>query len=93
MVEAFPDCLPYGGEFADPVPHLTALKSEDAAALDAAQRLLESRLARPLAARLDACSLFAETEAGWREMLRFPLRGRAAPPDPASPCKPRDALR
>ena len=75
LVQAFPDCLSYDGEFADPVPHMTALKSQDSAELDAAQKLLESRLAQPVAARLDACSLFAETDAGWREMLRFPLGG------------------
>ena len=75
LVQAFPDCLPYEGAFPDPVPHLTALKSEDDAALESAQRILEVRLAVPLATRLNTCALYAETETGWREVLRFRLGG------------------
>lgn len=71
--QAFPDCPPYGGRFADPVPHLTVAALQDEARLDSIQAKLERRLARPLRVRVETCALFIRTDEGWIERLRFPL--------------------
>ena len=78
LAAAFTDCPPYGGRFADPVPHLTVAKGEEAA-LASVERELARRLARPVTARAAHGSLFA-FDRGWREIARFPLGAAAADP-------------
>jgi hypothetical protein len=73
LADAFPDCPPYGGLYADPVPHLTVALGEDEAVLDRAERRLSRRLEVPIEARIASAALFARTPDGWREMRRFPL--------------------
>jgi 2'-5' RNA ligase len=72
VVAAFPDYPPYEGAYDDPTPHLT-LALGDGAALDAAERVVARHLVRPLQSDIDACSAYALTDRGWREMERFPL--------------------
>jgi 2'-5' RNA ligase len=73
LVEAFPDCPPYGGRFADPVPHLTVAIHGNEGVLDKAEARLARRLARPFTARVESCVLYAEAGERWSERLRFPL--------------------
>ncbi len=73
LVEAFPDCKPYGGRHQDPEPHLTVAIQPHEPRLDRAARTLRRRLERPIFARIGSCALFAQTAHGWREQRRFPL--------------------
>ncbi len=78
LAEAFPDCPPYGGKFAEPVPHLTVAMGEDST-LGPVEQEMTRRLARPVTARVTRASLFA-FDRGWREIARFPLGAAAADP-------------
>ena len=74
FVEAFPDCPPYGGAFADPHPHLTVGSQID----DATADLLERAIARglPLATRVDHLTLLVEDNEGrWTVSQAWPLAG------------------
>ena len=73
ITEAFPDCPPYGGGVAEPVPHLTVAMDEDEAVLDAAEKTLRGRLAAPVRARIGALELYLHTSQGWRQRRRFRL--------------------
>ncbi len=73
LVEAFPDCPPYGGRHRDPEPHLTVAIQPNEARLGRAERTLRRRLARPVRAHIESCALFAHAAGGWREQRRFPL--------------------
>ena len=73
LVEAFPECPPYGGRHADPEPHLTVAIQPNEARLGRAERTLRRRLTRPVRARIESCALFALRPEGWREQHRFPL--------------------
>lgn len=75
VVAAFPAHLPYGGLYADPVPHLTVgeLRLGSAAELAAAERAVRAQL--PIDARVDQVVLLAgRREAGsWRQVATFEL--------------------
>ena len=75
---AFPDFPPYGGSFADPVPHVTVGHAHPLAELQAAERSIVARL--PLTQRLDHLELWAgpdpegRTEPEpWRRIRDYPL--------------------
>ncbi|MFJ7266584.1 2'-5' RNA ligase family protein [Streptomyces sp. NPDC099050] len=68
----WPDVLPYGGRYPDPVPHLTVAQRASEADLDAAEADLTGRL--PLAARARAVDLVAYDGTAWRERASFTLR-------------------
>jgi hypothetical protein len=73
LVERFPEWLPYGGEFAEIVPHLTVAQG-DAATLDMAEHDVGARL--PLRARVREAVLFGEVEHGrWTPQAAFPFEG------------------
>jgi 2'-5' RNA ligase len=69
----FPECPPYGGEFADVVPHLTIGHDAPRDVLAAAGASIEPHL--PIHARIDSVRLMAGTEAAgsWRNLAEFPL--------------------
>jgi len=72
MVAAFPGCLPYGGAFAEVVPHLTVGESADQAQLRAAEADLRPNL--PVTGSATALSVFEEEEPGrYRRTARFEL--------------------
>jgi 2'-5' RNA ligase superfamily len=69
---AFPDCPPYGGEFAEVIPHLTVGSGLDAAEADALEQVLAPRL--PLTTRVDQLTLLVEQADGtWRVNGSWPL--------------------
>jgi 2'-5' RNA ligase len=72
---AFPDCPPYGGAFADVVPHLTVAEKRmgDLPALQAAERAVHEGL--PICTRVESLLLIAGTSAAnsWRILHGLPL--------------------
>ncbi len=74
FVEAFPDCPPYGGAFADPHPHLTVGSQIDDATADLVERAIVGGL--PLATRVDRLTLLVEDDEGrWTVSQTWPLAG------------------
>ena len=73
LTQAFPDCLPYGGRFADPVPHLTVAIHGNEGVLNRAEARLRRRLTRPFTARIETCALFVQSGERWGEWRRFRL--------------------
>lgn len=72
-VEAFPDCPPYGGAFADPHPHLTVGNRVDEAAAQHIESALSPWL--PIDFRADHLTLLVEDEDGqWTVDRSWPLR-------------------
>jgi 2'-5' RNA ligase len=80
--EAFPACAPYGGQYADLVPHLTIGEQGDPAALRAAGHAVRPHL--PVEAAATEVTLMAgppPRAAGappgrWRSLAAFPLAAR-----------------
>ena len=78
VMREFPDCLPYGGEHPDPVPHLT-VGSTRAADLDALRRAAAAVASRlPVHATIDRVQLLAGSDrpGGWHCVAEFPLGTR-----------------
>jgi 2'-5' RNA ligase len=73
LVNAFPDFPPYGGEFAEIVPHVTVAQGEDEV-LAATERQLEQQL--PVKSRVERAWLVEDTSSGWRRHTAFPLERR-----------------
>jgi 2'-5' RNA ligase len=79
MFAAFPECPPYGGRYADVIPHLTIGDRADPAALRAAAEAVRGHL--PVAARVSEVALMAGPAPGnpdtppgqWRTLAAFPL--------------------
>jgi 2'-5' RNA ligase len=70
--ERFPDYPPYGGEIADPLPHVTLAESGEAAG--AIRARTDSFF--PLSCDVRDVALLEEHEPDrWRERRRFPLAG------------------
>ena len=78
-VRRFPDTPPYGGKFADVIPHLTIAEASDAAQLqqltDEFERLLHGRL--PLRTRVTEVALMDNESSSWQVRARFPLAAKA----------------
>ena len=72
LVRAFPAFLPYGGEFTDPIPHLTVAQGSEAV-LDEVETALRRRLSPPIHARATHCTLFALGGGRWRAQRTFAL--------------------
>ena len=69
---AFPDCPPYGGEFAEVIPHLTVATGLDAAAAAALETTLTASL--PVTTTIDRLTLFVEGDGGaWHAERSWPL--------------------
>ena len=71
--EAFPECPPYAGRVAGPVPHLTVAMDRDEAVLDGVESILRARLTTPVQTRVEALDLYLRTHQGWRQRRRFRL--------------------
>ena len=71
---AFPDHPPFGGAFAEVIPHLTVAHG-DPSVLPKLQRRVERALASPLEAEARQISLFGLSQEGWIELERFNLAG------------------
>jgi 2'-5' RNA ligase len=70
LVAAFPDFPPYGGEFAEVVPHVTVAQADETI-LAALETQLAPRL--PVKARVERAWLVENTPEGWRRHTAFPL--------------------
>ncbi len=69
LVRAYPDHLPYGGAFADAIPHLTVAQDDIAAARAAVEAAL------PIRARATCVLVLEQDEPpAWREADRIELR-------------------
>jgi hypothetical protein len=76
---AYPDCPPYGGGYADVIPHLTIGDRDDRPALCAAAEAVRGHL--PIEARVTEVTLMAGPAPGnlaippgqWRTLTAFPL--------------------
>jgi hypothetical protein len=74
-VEAFPEHPPYGGEIADPTPHLTVGMSDDADTLDDIAAEIEPGL--PIRTRVDELTLLVTDDDGrWASSRHWRLGGR-----------------
>src|SRR5262245_18674457 len=72
LATRFPEHPPYGGKYADPIPHATVAIGDDGL-LDGIER--EVRPALPIAARATEAVLMNRDEHGtWRVRERLPLR-------------------
>jgi len=69
---AFPDYLPYGGAFADPIPHLTVGEGGAPAVMRDAESSIRPGL--PVRGTASSVSLLVQDETGhWSRHERFPL--------------------
>jgi 2'-5' RNA ligase len=77
LIECYPGYPPYGGAFAEVVPHLTVAHGARAEVFDAIAAAL--RLGLPVLARIDEALLMAgpvtagRASGPWREVARFPF--------------------
>jgi 2'-5' RNA ligase len=67
----WPEAPPYGGQYADPVPHLTIAQGQETAVLDGIEAELADSL--PITAHVMAVRLHVYTRGRWREVRAFPL--------------------
>jgi 2'-5' RNA ligase len=73
LLAHFPDTPPYGGAYAEIVPHLTVAQSDDAATLEAVAEALAGFA--PIAARTCEATLLAQGGDGlWQTLDRYALR-------------------
>jgi ribosomal protein S18 acetylase RimI-like enzyme len=78
LVDAFPDCPPYGGAFPDPHPHLTVGIGLDDATASSLERVIAPGL--PFATRVDRLTMLVEDDDGqWTVGQSWPLAGSASP--------------
>jgi hypothetical protein len=80
LAHRYPACPPYGGAFADPVPHLTVAQSPPAPSLDAVAATFQGRADPLLPVRCTAGSVTLLVKRGgrWSRGPRFPLAARLA---------------
>jgi 2'-5' RNA ligase len=67
----WPEAPPYGGQFADAVPHLTVAQSQDSQVLDAIEADIRGRL--PIAVQIAAVQLIAYDGERWIQVRSFGL--------------------
>ncbi|MEU1409957.1 2'-5' RNA ligase family protein [Streptomyces sp. NPDC005728] len=71
IVTRWPETPPFGGQFEDPIPHLTITQGQDAADMDKAEADLLRRL--PITAHISTVDLFIHDGTRWRQHSTFPL--------------------
>jgi 2'-5' RNA ligase len=69
----WPEAPPYGGVFADVIPHLTIATGQQPSVYDEVEAALRPQL--PVNAQISSVSLFFGDGKRWREHVRFPLVG------------------
>lgn len=75
VVSRFPDSPPYGGEFGEPVPHLTVADVQEAELPSVHERFAAFACPLlPLAARAREIWLMDNSETTWKTRAVFPLR-------------------
>lgn len=73
VVDRWPEAPPYGGRYADTVPHLTVAYSPEPSVLDGIETDLAAGL--PFTARVTSVQLVVWDGADWHDAETFPLRG------------------
>ncbi|NUW37614.1 2'-5' RNA ligase family protein [Nonomuraea sp. SMC257] len=73
VVARWPEAPPYGGQFAEVVPHLTVAHGREAHVLDEVEAALTAGL--PVTADVTSVSLFATDGDRWHQRAEFPLLG------------------
>jgi 2'-5' RNA ligase len=75
IVKHFPETPPYGGAFAEIVPHLTIAQASNGRPLDeiAADFIKTARKAIPIQARVNTVTLMVNSGDGWGVREHFPL--------------------
>ncbi|MFF9479480.1 2'-5' RNA ligase family protein [Streptomyces sp. NPDC014733] len=73
VVGRWPEAPPYGGRFAEVVPHLTVADGQDDAVLEEIEADLSGEL--PVASRVSSVDLMAYDGAAWHLRESFALRG------------------
>lgn len=81
LADHYPACLPYGGAFADPIPHLTVAQSPPAPSLDEVAARFQARAdpALPIRCTAGAVTLLVKRSGRWSRGPRFPLAAGATP--------------
>ncbi|MET7522066.1 2'-5' RNA ligase family protein [Streptomyces sp900116325] len=69
----WPEAPPYGGQFAEVIPHLTVAHGQPPRVLDEVEAELTHRL--PATATISSVSLFVSDGQGWRQHTEFPTLG------------------
>lgn len=72
IVDRWPETPPFGGQFAEIVPHLTIAQGQDEAVLDEAEAGLRGQL--PVVARVASVDLMVHDGSRWRQRASFVLR-------------------
>ncbi|WP_306296929.1 2'-5' RNA ligase family protein [Streptomyces sp. Amel2xC10] len=75
IVEHWPEHPPFGGQFDDPVPHLTVAQSQDEAQVEQAETDLLTGL--PVVAQVSSVDLLVHDGTRWRWRASFPMRSRS----------------
>jgi 2'-5' RNA ligase len=70
LAAAFPEFLPYGGEFQEIVPHVTVAQADEEV-LAGVERELKPKL--PVKVRVERAWLVENTPVGWRRHSAFPF--------------------
>ncbi|MFF3209020.1 2'-5' RNA ligase family protein [Streptomyces sp. NPDC002886] len=78
IAERWPEAPPYGGRFAEIVPHLTVAQGQQDAVLEEIEADLGDRL--PLTSRVSSVELMVHDGAKWRVRASFALAGPAPRP-------------
>ncbi|WP_028921902.1 2'-5' RNA ligase family protein [Pseudonocardia acaciae] len=73
VARRWPEAPPYGGRFADVVPHLTVAHGQPTRVFDEVEAALAPRL--PVVANVSSVSLFVSDGDRWRRHAEFPLLG------------------
>jgi hypothetical protein len=71
MAKRWPEAPPYGGRFADVIPHLTVADGQPPGVLDEVEMALAGRL--PITATISSVSLFVCDGRRWRHHRDFPM--------------------
>ncbi|MFF0287494.1 2'-5' RNA ligase family protein [Streptomyces sp. NPDC005262] len=69
----WPEAPPYGGQFADVIPHLTVVHGQQPHVFDEAEAALAAQL--PVTAKITSVSLFVSDGKHWQQRAEFPLLG------------------
>jgi 2'-5' RNA ligase len=72
VVERWPETPPFGGRFADVVPHLTVAQGQDDTVVDKVEADLCGRL--PVVAHVSSVDLLVHDGTRWRQRASFALR-------------------
>ncbi|MYX32978.1 2'-5' RNA ligase family protein [Streptomyces sp. SID8377] len=87
VADRWPEAPPYGGRFAEVVPHLTVAHDQEPGVLDAVEADLAGR--PPVTARVSSVQLLVFDGTAWREQADFALRAPRISA-PSTCAEPRD---